>query len=289
MFLARLFSPPTTMTAPPSAPPHSTPFSIADFNELVSNALDIDRIPFLNFAPPKSDPNSNAWIADLESYVDEQEEQDLLALPLLNLDDLSVDFSSPAMPTFFEKVKSRANALVRRGKHDFPSTTLDSNLHSEETLRSRAKPPPLTFLPSKPRAIPTISPPTNVMKRPRRSSSHSLFERDTHYPFSEPCMITPPVPRNDRRQIRKYKSERSLPHVGPEYDGIPPSPPYLIHAPSRSPSPYTSPRDPPFPTPPLSSNEFSPPSMAYLNTRRGSDASTTSTVSLCYFVLPLNF
>lgn len=277
MFFSRIFSSsPTTMSQSPPARPRSSPFSIDDFNDLISNALDIDRIPLLNFAPPKSCPNSNAWIADLESYVDDPEEDELLALPLLNLDDLALDFSTPAMPTFFAKVKSRASALVRRGKHDVPSPTLDSNLHLEDVHRSRAKPLPLSLLPTKTRKIPIISAPTNTEKRSFHSS-HSLFERDTHYPFSEPHMAkTPSRPSNGHRRCG---SENSLAPANPIFETI--SPPCLIQEipPSRAHSPYTSPRTPPLITPPRSLSPMPVPSLDYLNTRRSSDASTTSTIS----------
>jgi hypothetical protein len=104
-----------------------------------------------------------------------------------------------------------------------------------------------------------------------------------------PSMTPPTTPSRPRKiavPLRKSKSQYSSPLEQSMFGNIPPSPskcgPCLIQhtPPSRSPSPYTCPRTPPLPTPPLTASCFpGPPSADYLNTRRGSNTSTSSSTS----------
>ena len=114
--------PSTTMSSHESHPtPFSRSFTLQEFDKLLTSALDLDRVPLplISFAPSRSSPASLEWTTDLDSYVDDQHDIDALDQPFLNLDGLSVDLGkSQSRPTLLRKVKSRATALVRRGKDD---------------------------------------------------------------------------------------------------------------------------------------------------------------------------
>ena len=122
----------TTMSSQEASPtPFPRSFTLQEFDKLLTSALDIDRVPLplINFAPSRSSPASLEWTTDLDSYVDDQHDIDALDKPFLNLDGLSLDLPKPqSPPTLLRKVKSRATALVRRGKDDShlpPVTEID--------------------------------------------------------------------------------------------------------------------------------------------------------------------
>lgn len=112
----------TTMSSRETNPtPFSRSFTLQEFDRFLTTALDIDRVPLplINFAPSRSSPASLEWTTDLDSFVDDQHDIDALDQPFLNLDGLSVDLGKPqSPPTLLRRVKSRASALVRRGKDD---------------------------------------------------------------------------------------------------------------------------------------------------------------------------
>ena len=149
----------TTMSSQEANPtPFSRSFTLQEFDKLLSSALDIDRVPLplINFAPSRSSPASLEWTTNLDSYVDDQHDIDALDRPFLNLDGLSVPLGKPqSPPTLLRKVKSRASALVRRGKDDShlpPVTEIDSEDFADAPsppVRVRTKSLPLPVFSSR--------------------------------------------------------------------------------------------------------------------------------------------
>ena len=167
----------TTMSSQEALPtPFNRSFTVQEFDRLLTSALDIDRVPLplINFAPSRSSPASLEWTADLDSYVDDQHDIDALEKPFLNLDGLSVDLGKPpSPPTLLRKVKSRAIALVRRGRDDSylsPVTEIDFEDFVDEPsppVRVRTKSLPLpVFNSRKSKDLSSVEP---RVRRPCRS------------------------------------------------------------------------------------------------------------------------
>lgn len=163
--------------------PFSRSFTLQEFDKLLTSALDIDRVPLplINFAPSRSSPASLEWTTDLDSYVDDQHDIDALDKPFLNLDGLSVDLGKPqSPPTLLRKVKSRATALVRRGKDDShlpPVTEIDLEDFADSPsppVRVRTKSLPLPALSSRKSKDPSSSLQPHVRRPCRSFVEHSV-------------------------------------------------------------------------------------------------------------------
>ena len=204
----------------------SAPFSrsfttLQEFDKLLTSALDIDRVPLplINFAPSRSSPASLEWTTDLDSYVDDQHDIDALEKPFLNLDGLSIDLgkSPRSPPTLLRKVKSRATALVRRGKDDSllsPVAEIDSEDFDDcppPPVRVRTKSLPLPIFTS--RKSSSVEP---HVRRPCRSFvEHSVPQHNLWRPsiaFHSPSVSFTPRLRKSSlpSSLFKYLSQERI-------------------------------------------------------------------------------
>jgi len=214
MLMCIPLSQPTMSSQEVHPTPFNRSFTVQEFDRLLTSALDIDRVPLplINFAPSRSSPASLEWTAELDSYVDDQHDIDALEQPFLNLDGLSIDLGKPqSPPTLLRKVKSRATALVRRGKDDSylpPVTEIDFEDFTDAPsppVRVRTKSLPLpAFSSRKSKDIPSSLEPH--VRRPCRSfiedsvPQHHFWRRSLA-PHSPPISFGPrPKPR-----LRKYR------------------------------------------------------------------------------------
>lgn len=275
---------PTMSSQEANSTPFARSFTLQEFDRLLTSALDIDRVPLplINFAPSRSSPASLEWTTDLDSYVDDQHDIDALEQPFLNLDGLAVDLGkSQSPPTLLRRVKSRASALVRRGKDDSqlpPVTEIDLEDFVEPPpppVRVRTKSLPLPAFSSRKSKDPSPSVEPHV-RRPCRSFiedsvSHNHFWRRSLALHSPSISFGPrPTPR-----LREF-SHLSLSNLSLT-TGIESSSLQFEDVEDQSTSPpFLNPRTPPMPLPGLPLYE---PSQSYLGTRRGSTTSTNSSLS----------
>lgn len=270
----------TTMSSQEANPtPFARSFTLQEFDRLLTSALDIDRVPLplINFAPSRSSPASLEWTTDLDSYVDDQHDIDALEQPFLNLDGLAVDLGKPQLPpTLLRRVKSRASALVRRGKDDFqlpPVTEIDLEDFVEPPpppVRVRTKSLPLPAFSSRKSKDPSPSVEPHV-RRPCRSFiedsvSHNHFWRRS-LPLHSPSISFGPR----LRQFSHFSLFSLLLTVATESSSL-----QFEDIEDQPTSPFLNPRTPPMPLPGLPLYE---PSQSYLGTRRGSTTSTNSSLS----------
>lgn len=284
----------TTMSSQEANPtPFTRSFTLHEFDKLLTSALDIDRVPLplINFAPSRSSPASLEWTTDLDSYVDDQHDIDALDQPFLNLDGLSVDLGKPhSPPTLLRKVKSRATALVRRGKDDShlpPVTEIDSEDLPDipsPPVRVRTKSLPLPVFSSRKSKDLSSSVDPHI-RRPCRSfiedsvPQHHFWRRSLAPHSPSISFGLRPSPR-----LRKY-TRPSCPKISRSTTGKESSSLQLEDSDDQpTSSPFLNPRTPPMPLPGLPLYE---PSKSYLETRRGSTTSTNSSFSsvslLCHF------
>ncbi|KAF9654266.1 hypothetical protein BDM02DRAFT_3182087 [Thelephora ganbajun] len=250
-----------------SSTPFTRSFTVQEFDRLLTSALDIDRVPLplINFAPSRSSPASLEWTADLDSYIDDQHDIDALEQPFLNLDDLSIDLTKPqSPPTLLRKVKSRATALVRRGKDDShlpPVTEIDFEDFADDPsppVRVRTTSLPLSVFSS--RKSKGISPSLEPhVRRPCRSFIEDSVPQH-HFWRRSLALHSPSISFGPRPTPRLQTSSLQF----EDTDDQPASPLFL------------NPRTPPMPVSGLPLYE---PSSSYLGTRRGSTTSTNSSLS----------
>jgi len=282
MLMCFPFPQPTMSSQQAHPTPFNRSFTVQEFDRLLTSALDIDRVPLplINFAPSRSSPASLEWTAELDSYVDDQHDLDALEQPFLNLDGLSIDLGKQkSPPSLLRKVKSRATALVRRGRDDShlpPVTEIDC-----EDLADGPSPPVRVRTKSLP--LPAFS--------SRKSKDISIVEPHVRRPCRS--FIEDSVPQHHfwRRSLAFHSPSISFgPHSAPRLREPSYLLPYsLLTTPKESSSlqfevvddqptspPFLNPRTPPMP---LSGLPLDVPSQSYLETRRGSTTSTNSSLS----------
>ena len=284
MLMCIPFPQPTMSSEEAHPTPFNRSFTVQEFDKFLTSALDIDRVPLplINFAPSRSSPASLEWTASLDSYVDDQHDIDALEQPFLNLDGLSIDLGKPQpTPTLLRKVKSRATALVRRGKDDShlpPVTEIDYEDFVDDPpppVRVRTKSLPLSAFGSrKSKDLPSSVEPH--VRRPCRSFIEDSVPQH-HFWRRTLALPSPSISLGPHRAPRLGESIRSSPSSSLAHGGTESSSLQLEDPDSQPTSaPFLNPRTPPMP---ISGLPLYEPSQSYLGTRRGSTTSTNSSLS----------